>query len=111
MARMYSSFMNRLYHCSEGALPESACRNESPNAQEKCSPIRYAGGEAKEKVAIEELHLHDFRHTCITTWVAMGIPQPAIMAAAGHHPIQQNQDYTNMKDAHLKQAFRNSTPV
>jgi integrase len=73
--------------------------------------IRTAFEEAKEKAEIEDLHLHDFRHTCITRWAAMGIPQPAIMAAAGHHSIQQNQDYTNMKDTHLKQAFRNSTPV
>jgi integrase len=73
--------------------------------------IRTAFEEAKEKAEIEDLHLHDVRHTCITRWAAMGIPQPAIMAAAGHHSIQQNQDYTNMKDTHLKQAFRNSTPV
>ena len=73
--------------------------------------IRTAFEEAREKAEIEDLHLHDFRHTCITRWAAMGIPQPAIMAAAGHHSIQQNQDYTNMKDTHLKQAFRNSTPV
>jgi integrase len=73
--------------------------------------IRTAFEVACEKAGIEDLHLHDFRHTCITRWAAQGIPQQAIMAAAGHHSIQQNNDYTNMKDEHLKQAFKNSTPV
>jgi len=73
--------------------------------------IRTAFEEAREKAGIENLHLHDFRHTCITRWAAMGIPQQAIMAAAGHHSIQQSNDYTNMKDEHLKQAFGNYTPV
>jgi hypothetical protein len=35
----------------------------------------------------------------------MGIAQPAIMAA-GHHSIQQSNDYVNLKDEHLKQSFK-----
>jgi len=67
--------------------------------------IRTAFEKAKKKAGIEDLHLHDFRHTCITRWAAMGIPQQAIMAAAGHHSIQQSNDYVNMKDDHLRRAF------
>jgi integrase len=73
--------------------------------------IRTAFELAKEKAGIEDLRLHDFRHTAITRWAAMGIPQQAIMAAAGHHSIQQSNDYVNMKDEHLKLAFKNYTPV
>jgi integrase len=54
--------------------------------------------------------LHDFRHTCIRRWATEGIPQQAIMAAAGHHLIEQNNDYVNMKDDHLRAAFKLFTP-
>jgi integrase len=64
---------------------------------------------AGKNAQIENLTLHDFRHTAITNWAAAGIPQPAIMAAAGHHSIQQNNGYTNMKDGHLRQAFKMAT--
>jgi integrase len=75
--------------------------------------IRTAFEFAKEDAQIEDLVLHDFRHTCITRWASEGIPQQAIMAAAGHHSIQQNNDYVNMKDDHLIAAFKSksSTPV
>ena len=73
--------------------------------------IRTAFELAKEKAGIDDLRLHDLRHTCITKWATQGIAQQAIMAAAGHHPIQQSNAYVNMKDAHLKQAFKSSTPV
>ncbi|MBI2228798.1 MAG: hypothetical protein HYU46_06810 [Deltaproteobacteria bacterium] len=40
-----------------------------------------------------------------------GIAQQAIMAAAGHHSIQQSNAYVNMKDEHLKAAFKSLTPI
>ena len=73
--------------------------------------IRTAFEEARDQANIEDLHLHDFRHTCITRWATMGIPQQAIMAATGHHSIQQSNAYVNMKDEHLKMAFESYTPV
>ena len=73
--------------------------------------IRKAFEVALRKAKIVDLRLHDFRHTCITRWAAEGVPQQAIMAAAGHHSIAQNNDYVNMKDGHLRAAFRNYTPV
>jgi integrase len=69
--------------------------------------IRTAFEEAKGRAHVEDLHLHDSRHTCITRWASMGKAQPAIMAAAGHHSIQQSNDYVNLKDEHLKQSFKN----
>jgi integrase len=73
--------------------------------------IRKAFELASEKAKIEDLRIHDFRHTCITRWSVIGIPQQAIMAASGHHSIQQNNAYVNMKDNHLRDAFKNYTPV
>lgn len=67
--------------------------------------IRTAFGFACERAKIEDLRLHDFRHTAITRWAALGVPQPIIMAAAGHHSIQQSNDYTNVKESHIKEAF------
>jgi integrase len=37
--------------------------------------IRTAFERAIEKAAIEDLRLHDFRHTCIRRWATEGIPQ------------------------------------
>jgi integrase len=67
--------------------------------------IRTAFEDARGNAGIEDLRLHDMRHTAITRWATMGIPPAAIMAAAGHHSIAQSGDYTNMKDEHLKLAF------
>jgi len=67
--------------------------------------IKAAFFSAKKKAAILDLRPHDFRHTAITNWSAEGVPQAAVMAAAGHHYIRQSSDYTNMKDEHLKRAF------
>lgn len=67
--------------------------------------IKAAFRSAKKKAAILDLRPHDFRHTAITNWSAEGIPQQAVMAAAGHHSIKQSNDYTNLKDEHLKRAF------
>jgi integrase len=71
--------------------------------------IRTAFNRAGKNAQIDNLTLHDFRHTAITNWAAAGIPQPAIMAAAGHHSIQQNNAYMNLKDEHLRQAFKMAT--
>ncbi|MBI2364885.1 MAG: tyrosine-type recombinase/integrase [Deltaproteobacteria bacterium] len=71
--------------------------------------IRTAFELAKEKAGIDDLR--DLRHTCITKWAMQGIAQQAIMAAAGHHSIQQSNAYVNMKDEHLKAAFKSLTPI
>jgi len=67
--------------------------------------IRKAFELACSRAGIEDLRLHDFRHTAITNWAAEGKPQAVIMAAAGHHSVQQNDSYTNIKEGHLKAAF------
>ena len=36
--------------------------------------IRKAFELARDQAGIEDLHLHDFRHTCITNWTKVGIP-------------------------------------
>jgi integrase len=71
--------------------------------------IRTAFDRARKAAQIEDLNLHDFRHTAITNWAAAGIPQQAIMAAAGHHSIEQNNAYTNLKDEHIIRAFKMAT--
>jgi len=91
---------------SSGVSSRVFTRNSRP-----MTSVRTAFELAKEKAEIADLHLHDFRHTAITRWATQGIAQQAIMAAAGHHSIQQSNAYVNMKDEHLKQAFNCSTPV
>ena len=60
---------------------------------------------AREKAKIIDLHPHDFRHTAITCWSAMGIPRDIVMAASGHHSIQVHDGYVNIKQNHIKDAF------
>ena len=61
---------------------------------------------AKDKKAIEDLRLHDFRHTCITRWSTIGIPREIVMAASGHSSIQMHDGYVNVKENHLQDAFK-----
>lgn len=60
---------------------------------------------ARENAKISDLHLHDFRHTAITRWSAMGIARDIVMAASGHHSIQVHDGYVNIKENHIKKAF------
>jgi integrase len=73
--------------------------------------IRTAFEEAREVAGIEDLRLHDFRHTAVTRWALMRIPQAAVMAAAGHHSIPQNLAYTNLQPDDVKNAFKLATQV
>jgi integrase len=73
--------------------------------------IRTAFEKAREAAGITDLRLHDFRHTAVTRWALMGIPQAAIMAAAGHHSIPQNLAYANLRPQDVKTALKLPTPV
>ncbi|HZJ37751.1 MAG TPA: site-specific integrase, partial [Chthoniobacterales bacterium] len=73
--------------------------------------IRTAFEEARTAACITDLRLHDFRHTAVTRWALMGIPQAAIMAAAGHHSIPQNLAYTNLQPNDITNAFKLATQV
>jgi len=73
--------------------------------------IRTAFELAREKADIQDLHLHDFRHTAITRWSAMGIPREIVMAASGHHSIQIHDGYVNIKEKHITDAFSIATAL
>jgi integrase len=64
-------------------------------------PFEAACREAK----IDDLHLHDFRHTCITRWAMEGKPVGAVMAASGHHSFSMHDSYVNLREHHLRTAF------
>lgn len=73
--------------------------------------IRTAFEKARALAGITDLRLHDFRHTAVTRWALAGIPQAAIMAAAGHYSVPQNLAYTNLQPDDVKNAFRLATQV
>lgn len=60
---------------------------------------------ARKNAKIEDLHLHDFRHTCITRWEMEGKPAGKIMAASGHHSLEMHDRYVNVKEHHLRDFF------
>jgi len=67
--------------------------------------VRTAFELAKERNGIVDLHIHDFRHTCITRWAMAGISREAVMAASGHASIEMHNGYVNIQEHHLKEAF------
>jgi len=72
--------------------------------------IRTAFELAKDKKGIENLRLHDFRHTCITRWsTTMEIPREVVMAASGHSSIEMHDGYVNVKENHIRNAFKMHT--
>jgi integrase len=60
---------------------------------------------ARQKAKVDDLHLHDLRHTAITRWAMAGVPVGAIMAAAGHHSLEMHNRYVNLGEQHLKEVF------
>lgn len=48
-----------------------------------------------EKAGIEDLHLHDLRHTAITRMIAAGIPTSEVMKISGHSQMVTFQRYLN----------------
>jgi integrase len=60
---------------------------------------------ARNNAKIEDLHLHDFRHTCITRWEMEGKPAGKIMAASGHHSLEMHDRYVNVKEHHPRDFF------
>ena len=68
--------------------------------------VRTAFELAKKKAVINDLRLHDLRHTCITRWIMAGIPREAVMAASGHASIEMHDRYVNVKEHHLIDFFQ-----
>jgi integrase len=68
--------------------------------------IRKAFELACKHANIEDLHLHDFRHTCITNWTKVGVPAAIVMAASGHHSIETHKTYVNIKERDIQNAFK-----
>ena len=60
---------------------------------------------ARIAAKIDDLHLHDFRHTAITRWSMEGKPAGAIMAASGHHSLSMHDRYVNPTEQDLRAAF------
>ena len=71
--------------------------------------LRFPFERACRKAEIKDLHIHDFRHTCITRWAMEGKPIGAIMAASGHHSVEMHDRYVNLQEHHLKAAFEGKT--
>lgn len=71
--------------------------------------IRTAFELARKKAGISDIVLHDFRHTAITRWAAMGIPQEIAMKASGHQSLAMHYRYVNLQEQHVREAFSVAT--
>jgi hypothetical protein len=65
--------------------------------------------ENEEKSFMRGLPASSNTRRAANRWALMGIPQAAIMAAAGHHSIPQNLTYTNLQPDDVKNAFQMAT--
>jgi integrase len=72
------------------------------------SLVNHYWGLAKARASIEDLHIHDLRHSAITRWAAWGLPVEIAMVASGHKvtSLGVHGIYTNLSDSDVLAAFR-----
>ena len=71
--------------------------------------LRTAFELARERAEVQDVVIHDFRHTAITRWATMGIPQEAAMKVSGHKSLAMHYRYANLQEKHVKEAFKLAT--
>ncbi len=67
--------------------------------------IREAFLVAKEKVGISNAIPHDLRRSTIRRWESMGINRQAVMQATGHRPVTVHEQYAELDEEQLVEAF------
>jgi len=67
--------------------------------------LRTAFEGAKERAKIQDVVIHDFRHTAITRWAVLGVPQEAVMLASGHKSLAMHYRYANLQPHHIRDVF------
>ena len=61
---------------------------------------------ARERAGVTDMVIHDFRHTAITRWASLGMPQEIAMKASGHKSLAMHYRYVNLQEKHVKEAFK-----
>jgi len=85
-------------------LPNLA--NRAFTREEKpITSIRSAFELAKERAKVNDVMIHDLRHTAITRWASVGLPQEIAMAASGHKSLAMHYRYVNLRENHVNEAF------
>ena len=67
--------------------------------------LRTAFEGAKDRAKIQDVVIHDFRHTAITRWAVLGVPQEAAMLASGHKSLAMHYRYANLQPHHVRAVF------
>ena len=67
--------------------------------------IREAFNAARVKADIPHAILHDIRRSTIRRWEMMGISRQAVMQATGHRPNTVHEQYAELSEEQLLQAF------
>ncbi len=60
---------------------------------------------AKKRAKIQDVVIHDFRHTAITRWAVLGVPQEAALLASGHKSLAMHYRYANLQPHHVREVF------
>lgn len=68
--------------------------------------VRTAFELARERAGVKDAVIHDFRHTAITRWASLGMPQEIAMKASGHKSLAMHYRYVNLQEQHVKEAFK-----
>jgi site-specific recombinase XerD len=50
----------------------------------------------------DSFHIHDLRHTRVTTWLAAGANPVHVKEAVGHADLRTTMDYTHLAREHLR---------
>ena len=68
--------------------------------------IRTAFELAKARAKVNDVVLHDLRHTAITRWASAGMAQEIAMKVSGHKSLAMHYRYVNLQEHHIKEAFK-----
>jgi integrase len=74
-------------------------------AKRPIADLRYWWDEVREKAGLEDVRIHDLRHTLVSWVSATGKTSALIASIVGHQDERTTQRYLHFEDAPLKQAL------
>ncbi len=95
---MLSRARFKVQHCP--ASPWVFCDHEGNRVQS----IKRSWATACQRAGIEDLHIHDLRHTCAAWLVTAGVPLTEIRDLLGHSTIRMTERYAHLAPENIRAA-------
>ncbi|MGI6360237.1 MAG: tyrosine-type recombinase/integrase [Acholeplasmatales bacterium] len=79
--------------------------NKLRNRRAAYCDVRYLMGMLKEKLNIDKLHPHMFRHSMATIWLENGADLKSVMTILGHSNIETTNRYLHQNPKHITKLY------